>query len=105
MQLDLEVQKIVALLHEAYEIRGNNISESIKLTQKALDLSEENKQPELIAHSLTRLALFHMIKGNYTQSNELSEKAINYYETINDELGIANARLYGPGLQITWNHL
>lgn len=92
MQIDIEVQKIVSLLHEAYEIRGNNIAESIKLTQRALELSEENKQPELIAHSLTRLALFHMIKGNYTQSNELSEKAINYYETINDDLGIANAR-------------
>jgi hypothetical protein len=86
------VERILSKLDQAYNLRGNDIKESIRLTEEALQESESIKDSNLIAKSLSRTALFQMIKGNYRLSRELSEKAINFFETIGDEIGIADAK-------------
>jgi signal transduction histidine kinase/BarA-like signal transduction histidine kinase len=85
-------QRINSLLEQAYTLRVSNINQSVTIAEEALKQSETGKFPNLIAKSLSRMSLFQMIKGNFKLSTQLSEKAINYFETINDEIGIADAK-------------
>lgn len=97
-ETDKTVQQIELLLQEAYALRGNNLNESVRLTEHALAESERLKLSELLAKSLSQLALFHMIKGNFNLSLSYSEKAIQYYEATSNELGIADAKFSIAGV-------
>ena len=83
---------IIALLDEAYACRANNLKRSTELAKTALDQSRKLNDIELQAQSLSRLALFSMIKGEHEQSLQMSKEAIAYFEGLNNELGVADAK-------------
>lgn len=84
--------KIQSLLEEAYESRVNNLSHSIKLGEEALSLSKESADSSCIAKSLSHLSLFHMIIGDFDLSINMANEAIENFEELNDEKGIADAK-------------
>lgn len=90
--LDTDTDKITALLEEAYAARVNDLQQSTVLAQNALILSREINNNLLIGKSLNHLSLFYMIQGEYDQSIAMAEEAIKYFEDLNDEQGIADAR-------------
>jgi signal transduction histidine kinase/Tfp pilus assembly protein PilF len=91
-------KQVISLLDEAYACRTSNLNQSSQLAKKALVLSRKINDNALIGKSLTELALFSMIKGEHEQSMAMSEKAIKYFEELNDEKGIANAKYNIAGI-------
>ncbi|WP_179376138.1 tetratricopeptide repeat-containing hybrid sensor histidine kinase/response regulator [Winogradskyella wichelsiae] len=85
-------EKIYKILDQAYAFRTRDISNSIALTQKALDLSEALNDKALIGKSLNQLGLFYMIITEFEKSKELSKQAISIFKSIDVEVGIADAR-------------
>lgn len=83
---------IQTMLHDAFTRRVNDLQSSLDIGQRALDLSREAGDIELIAKSLTHLALFNMIVGEHEKSIDLSQLAIYYYQILGDEKGVADAR-------------
>ncbi|NQZ76232.1 MAG: tetratricopeptide repeat protein [Ekhidna sp.] len=84
--------KIKEILDKAYSSRVNNLSQSIALAEKALALSKENEDQFCIARSLSHLALFHMIIGDFDLSINIANEAIENFEELGDEKGIADAK-------------
>jgi len=87
-----------SLLNEAYTCRINNLSQSTRLAKKALTISRQLNDKALIGKSLNELALFSMIKGEYTTSVNMSEEALRYFGELNDERGIADAKYNIAGI-------
>jgi signal transduction histidine kinase/CheY-like chemotaxis protein len=85
-------QHVISLLDEAYTCRTNNLSLSHELAQEALIISRKISDAALIGKSLSELALFAMIRGEYATSMSMSEEAIKYFEELKDEKGIADAK-------------
>lgn len=83
---------ILSILEEAYAGRGHDLNLSIELANKALAMSRQINNIDLIGKSLTRLSLFYMIQSEYTRSVSMAEEAIKYFEELGDERGIADAR-------------
>src|ERR1700744_6178450 len=94
MKLTLQASKeqVIALLEDAYACRTNNLNRSTELAKTALELSRTLNDPAILAESLSKLGLFFMIQGEYEPALAMSAEAIKYYESLNDEKGIANAR-------------
>ncbi len=90
--------EIISLLEEAYASRVNNLKLSAELANKALELSYQANDKVLIARSLTQLALFSMIMGDYKGSTIMSEQAIQYFKELNDEKGVADAKYNIAGI-------
>ncbi len=88
----------ISLLDEAYACRTSDLAKSNRLAKKALTISREMGDKALIGKSLNELALFAMIKGEHTASTNMSEEAIKYFEELNDEQGIANAKYNIAGI-------
>lgn len=86
------IDKVPMLLQEAYNCRINNLKRSVELAKKALVISKKHKNDALIAKSLSHCSLFAMIIGRYDESLKTAAEAIKYFELLNDELGIANAK-------------
>ncbi|MEQ9310436.1 MAG: tetratricopeptide repeat protein [Balneolaceae bacterium] len=84
--------EISELLEEAYETRTNNLDRSIELATKAHELSKSINHKELLGKSLSHLALFKMIRAEYDESISMSEEAISYFEELEDEKGVADAK-------------
>jgi len=84
--------QIISLLDEAYACRTNNLKRSTILAQKSLLKSRKLGDTALMARSLNYLSLFSMIRGEYDNALFMSENAIRYFEKLNDEKGIADAR-------------
>lgn len=82
-------QIVFNLLKEAYELRGQHLSKSIELTEKALVLSRKHDLLLLTAKGLSRLALYKMILGEYDESLEMSNNAIAIFTLLDDEREIA----------------
>lgn len=89
---NVNADKIVALLDEAYTGRINDLSHSTQLATHALSLSRQINNHELIGKSLNHLSLFYMIQGEYKRSISMAEEAIKFFEELNDDHGIADAR-------------
>lgn len=89
---------VISLLDEAYACRTNDLAQSTLLAQKALTISRKMGDKALIGKSLNELALFAMIKGEHTASTSMSEEAIRYFEELNDEHGIADAKYNIAGI-------
>lgn len=89
---------IIALLDEAYSLRGSDLVKSKKLAMAALKSSRELQDAELIAVSLNRLALFSMIVADYDNALSMSEEAIQYFKKLDDKRGIADAKYNLAGL-------
>jgi signal transduction histidine kinase/CheY-like chemotaxis protein len=83
---------VVSLLDEAYTGRINDLVMSTELAQQALAMSRKLKDNLLIGKSLNHLSLFYMIQGEYNRSISMAEEAIKYFEELNDDKGIADAR-------------
>ncbi len=97
-------EKIEKLLEKAYSSRINNLGLSIELGQQALALSREVNRKDLIAQSLNRLSLFYMIHGRYEESLSMAKEAIDYFEELNDEMGVANAKYSIAGIYYKTNN-
>ncbi len=85
-------EEVLLLLEQAYNSRSNDLDGSIRIGSKALDLSRKIYNKSLIAKSLSRLALFYMVRGENEKSLHMSEEAIAYFTELNDDLGIADAK-------------
>ena len=85
-------KQIVELLNEAYLSRTSDLKLSTKLANKALALSKKVNNKALIGKSLSQLSLYAMIQGEYDSSMAMSEEAIKYFEVLEDEKGIADAK-------------
>ena len=90
--LTIRTEEISALLDEAYKLRVNNIQKSISLAEKAHALGKELENQQLIGRSLSLLSLFHMIIGDFDLSINIANESIEYFEYLNDEKGIADAK-------------
>jgi tetratricopeptide (TPR) repeat protein len=87
-----DAQKVTRLLVEAYDARVNDLSKSVMLAQEALEISQQLDEAILIARSLSRLSLFHMILGEYKKTMKLGKKALGYFQILGDEKGIADVK-------------
>ena len=90
--LTIQNQEISSLLDEAYKLRVNNIQKSISLAEKAHELGKEAGNKQLIGRSLSLLSLFHMIVGDFDLSINIADESIEYFQELNDEKGIADAK-------------
>ncbi len=84
--------EIKSLLEEAYRIRVFDLKQATELASKALQLSRETKNLTYIGKSLNMLSLFYMIQGEQKLSIDHAEEAIKFFEELNDEQGIADAK-------------
>ena len=84
--------RVSALLEDAYAGRINDLPRSITLAEKALLISRKIADKPLMGKSLNQLSLYFMIMGSYDQSTRKSEEAILYYEELDDDKGIADAK-------------
>ncbi|WP_295773090.1 ATP-binding protein [uncultured Mucilaginibacter sp.] len=83
---------VMSLLHNAYSSRGHNLKQSIVVAGRALALSRKRDDKQLIGKSLNLLSLFYMIRGEYKRSLRMAKDAIKYFEQLDDERGIADAK-------------
>ena len=72
--------KINLLLEDSYSSRINNLEQSIKLTNNALNLCTKKEFDDLKAKAISQLSLYYMITGKYDESFNLSQKCIQLYE-------------------------
>lgn len=80
------------MLDEAYKIRVSDLSKSISLAEEALAISRDSEEVTCIAKSLSQLSLFHMIIGDFKLATNMASEAIDYYQELKDEKGIADAK-------------
>lgn len=85
-------QRILSLLEEAYTIRINNLKQSIVLATEALELSKKSGDIYLLAKSLSQLAFFCMINGEYDRAISIAREASNHFEALKDEKGHADTQ-------------
>ncbi len=100
---DTTLSKITRLLEQSYKVRVNNLQESVKLANEALDLSEEINDKALIGKSLNMLSLFNMICGKGSKALSLAERAIACFESLEDDRGVADAKYSIAGIYYKTN--
>ncbi|WDF53608.1 tetratricopeptide repeat protein [Mucilaginibacter sp. KACC 22063] len=83
---------IQTLLDEAYLTRVHDLNKSLQLANKALKISRQINDEQLIGRSLNLLSLFNMVRGQYKTSIKLGREATSYFEKLDDEKGIADAK-------------
>jgi signal transduction histidine kinase len=91
-------EQIIAMLDKAYALRGSLIQNSISLTRDALEMSREKGDKQCISRSLSILSLCLMVTGEYTESMAAAEEAINLYEELGDDRGVADAKYNIAGI-------
>lgn len=87
-----ETDLIQKMLAEAYASRINDLTKSKAMAEKALKLSREIDDLQLIGKSLSDLSLYLMILGEYEACIQYGEEAIGYFTLAGDERGIADAK-------------
>ncbi|MBD1367502.1 tetratricopeptide repeat protein [Mucilaginibacter sp. ZT4R22] len=87
-----EYGTINQLLDDAYSNRVHNLKYSVKLATEALMLSRKWAEKPLIGKSLNQLSLFYMIQGAHKRSVNMAKEAIRYFEELQDDRGIADAK-------------
>lgn len=80
------------LLRDAYANRIHNLKYSVKLATDALALSRQGNHHAYIGQSLNQLSLFYMIRGAYKRSVAMAKEAIEVFQQLGDEKGIADAK-------------
>ncbi|MBQ4819200.1 ATP-binding protein [Aquimarina sp. MMG016] len=96
--------EITNLLEQSYKHRVNNLQESVKLANEALELSEKANDKSLIGKSLNMLSLFNMISGRGSEALSFAERAITYFELLEDERGVADAKYSIAGIHYKTNN-
>jgi len=104
MNIDKRKAVILGLLQEAYEKRTYDLSNSILLSQEALEQSKKHNYSYLIAQSLNRLSLFYMIQGKNDIALKSAEEAIVYFTELKDEKGIADVKYSIGGIYYKSNN-
>lgn len=65
---------------------------SLKLANEALELSKQAGSNHYTGKSLSQLSLYHMIIGDFDLAINIAEEAIMYFNEVDDERGIADAK-------------
>lgn len=95
---------VQSILEEAYACRVYDLRRSISLAETALQHSKKINDKKLIGKCLNQLALYFMICGEYEKSTELTNEAIIYFEELNDEKGLADAKYNIAGILYKTNN-
>lgn len=102
--LHTRVQEIESMLRMAYELRVNNLEQSVSLTTSAIKISEDENLEDLLAQGNSRMGLYCMILGQFDEAVKYSEKALDYFEKVQDLAGIADAKYNIAGVHYKTNH-
>ncbi len=92
VQADKSIEQVKNLIDEGYKLRVSNLRESIAITERACQLSQEISFQDGIAECQCKLGLYHMILGHKEQAIEYAEKAMAYWEKQGFKKGIATAQ-------------
>jgi signal transduction histidine kinase/predicted negative regulator of RcsB-dependent stress response len=92
------IDQVNAILDKAYALRGSLIQTSLLLTAEALEISRTLGHKPSIARSLSISSLCLMVTGEHKRSMEAAEEAINLYEEVGDEKGVADAKYNIAGI-------
>lgn len=92
LPIEKTINQVVQLLDEAHEIRTSNLKGSLALAKEALELSKKQNNLPYIAKCMSRLSLYNMILGKTNTATSYANKAISYFEELNDETGIADSK-------------
>jgi signal transduction histidine kinase len=80
------------LLQKAYEVRVNDVAQSIDLTYQANTIALQLKNETLHARALSQLGLLLMVQGDFEKAVSYSEEALKHFEKSNDIKGQADAK-------------
>src|SRR5258707_13216947 len=83
---------IEQLIKEAYEVRVKDLSQSISLANRALELSLGLNDLDLQAKIKNQLSLFHFILCDFELSLVYANEALAHFEKVKDLQGIALAK-------------
>jgi signal transduction histidine kinase len=81
-----------SLLRRAFKLRVNDPTESITITQQALQLAKDHDLNEVIAKAKSQLGLLYMIQGDFENALTISTEALAHFERTQDSKGIADAK-------------
>lgn len=98
------IYKIEELLMLAHDVRINDLAKSIELAEEALQLSRKENLIALVAKCLSQLSLYCMITGKIEKSTSYSNEALIYYESLGDEMGVANVKYTIAGVHYKTNN-
>ncbi|WP_298318967.1 ATP-binding protein [uncultured Aquimarina sp.] len=101
---DISISKITNLLDESFKLRVNNLKDSVKLATEALELSEKIQDERYIGKSLNMLSLYNMIRGKGSKALSFAERAIECFESLEDDRGIADAKYSIAGIHYKTNN-
>lgn len=87
-----QTEAINTLLNNAYNNRSLDLPNSIVLAKKALQLSRNLNNQQLIGRSLNQLGLYYMIISDYANSTKHAKEAVACFTVIDDQLGIADSK-------------
>ncbi|RYG53964.1 MAG: tetratricopeptide repeat protein [Chitinophagaceae bacterium] len=99
-----DIQKVVALLVEAYATRMHDLRKSILLSSEALVIAKRINDQSLTGKSLSQLSLYYMIMGEYDQSLAMAHDAFVCFNALNDEQGIADTKYNIAGIYYKTNN-
>jgi tetratricopeptide (TPR) repeat protein len=101
--LTAEQAGLNSLLKEAYESRGRDLVSSLKVTEQVLEKFQATRYEEGIATAKNQLGLFCLIQGEFEKAEDFSQKALQYFEEVNDLKGIADAQYNLGGIYYRTN--
>src|SRR5260221_5869073 len=90
--VDDRVSTLASQLKEAYDLRISDLKQSILLTQDLLNRFTEEGHLHLAAKAKNHLGLFYLIQGEFEAAQNYSIEALEYFESVHDEPGIADAK-------------
>lgn len=86
------LQEAEDFLKKAHEIRVNNITGALDLTNRAIDIAQHLNDAGLTARAKSQLGLLYMIQGEFQKALSYSEESLLYFKKENDSKGIADAQ-------------
>lgn len=99
----IERDDLVLQLQNAYNKRGSHLIESISETENVLNSAITLDDQILIGECYNRLALYHMVSTQHEKAIDLSKKAIEVFEELDNDKGIADAKYNLAGIYYKTN--
>ena len=84
-QLDQQIE-------HAYQLRGEDLKTSIKLTEQALSQCKQLPYEDGVARAETNLSLFYLIQGEFDPALKYSLLTLPYYESKGNKKGVADSK-------------
>ena len=97
-------ENIIQILNSAYDIRVNNLSQSIQMISSIVNEPIFDQNQDLLAKAYTHLSLFEMIVSNYEVSKKYADNAMSIYKAIGDKIGIANVKYIWASINYRTNN-